>query len=154
MHLLLLLGRIRFLFLSYKEKNKNNDELFIVKKFKREFHLKMSNMQQMRVYDNFSQFSNLHTMLSASDLSQNPERSGLGGACAWTPVLCVLRYALPTSISMSGHMVKMDICVHNMSPGDSGRTRWMMWESIPLILNALCWNWSKWSVIGVTCYFL
>lgn len=66
-------------------------------------------------------------MLSASNLSQNPERSGLGGAGAWAPVLCVLCYALPTSISMSRHMVKMDVCVHNVSPGNSGRIRWMMW---------------------------
>lgn len=81
----------------------------------------------IRFYDNFSHFSHLRTMLSASDLSQNPERSGLGGASAWAPVLCVLSYALSTSISMSGHMVKMDVCVHNVSPGNSGRTRWMMW---------------------------
>lgn len=56
------------------------------------------------------------TVLRACDLSQNPERSGLGGARAWTPVLCVLHYALSTGISVSRHMVKMDVCVHNMFP--------------------------------------
>lgn len=81
-------------------------------------------------------FNQLRTMLSASDLSQNPERSGLGGTSAWAPVLCVLRYALPTSISMSGHMVKMDVCLHDVFPGNSGRTGWMILVNILLILNA------------------
>lgn len=58
-------------------------------------------------------------MLSASDLRQNLEGSRLGGPGAWAPVLCVLRYAFPAGISMGGHMVKMNICVHNMFPGSS-----------------------------------
>lgn len=81
-------------------------------------------------------FSQQRTVLGASDLSQNPERPGLGGAGAWAPVLCVLRYALPAGISMSGHMVKMDVCVHNVFPGSSGRTGWMTSANILLILHA------------------
>lgn len=57
-----------------------------------------------------------HTILSASDLSQNPERSGLGGASTWAPVLGVLHYALSAGISVTGNMVKMDVCIHNMFP--------------------------------------
>lgn len=62
-----------------------------------------------------------HTILSTSDLGQNLEWSGLGGASTGAPVLCVLRYALPASISMTRHMVKMYVSVHNMFPGNSGR---------------------------------
>lgn len=58
-------------------------------------------------------------MLSSSDLSQNLERSGLSSAGAWAPVLCVLHNALPAGISMSGHMVKMDVSVHNVFSGNS-----------------------------------
>lgn len=63
------------------------------------------------------------TVLGACDLGQNPEGSGLGGAGTGTPVLRVLCDALPAGVSMSGHMVKVDVCVHNVSPGNSGRTR-------------------------------
>lgn len=62
------------------------------------------------------------TVLSACDLGQNPEGSGLGGAGPGTPVLCVLSDALPAGIGMSGYVVKMDVCVHNVSPGNSGKT--------------------------------
>lgn len=60
-----------------------------------------------------------YTILSSSDLSQNPERSGLGGASTWAPVLGVLHYALSAGISVTGNMVKMDVCIHNMFPRHS-----------------------------------
>lgn len=62
------------------------------------------------------------TVLGASDLGQNPKGSGLRGAGPGTPVLCVLSDALPAGVGMSGYVVKMDVCVHNVSPGNSGRT--------------------------------
>lgn len=78
-------------------------------------------------------FSQSRTILGAGDLSQDLERSGLGGAGAWAPVLRVLGYALPAGISMSGHMVKMDICVHDVFPGHSGGTGRMTSANILLI---------------------
>lgn len=64
-----------------------------------------------------------HTILGARDLGQNPEGFGLGGAGPRTPVLCVLSDALPAGVGMSGYVVKLDVCVHNVSPGNSGRTQ-------------------------------
>lgn len=57
------------------------------------------------------------TPLGAGDLSQNPEGSGLGGPRAWMPILCVLHYAHSAGISMSGYMVEINFCVHNVLPG-------------------------------------
>lgn len=62
------------------------------------------------------------TLLGARNLGQNPEGSGLGGAGAGTPVLRVLSDALSAGVGMSGYVVKMDVCVHNVSSGNSGGT--------------------------------
>lgn len=59
------------------------------------------------------------TVLSAGDLGQNPKGPGLSIAGPWAPVLRVLGDALPAGVRVRGHVVEMDVGVHDVFSGDS-----------------------------------
>ena len=68
-------------------------------------------------------FSSLTLSFGASDLRQDPEGPGLGGPAPWAPVLRVLHDALPAGVSVGGHVVEVDVCLHHVFPGSPGTTR-------------------------------
>lgn len=78
-----------------------------------------------------------HTVLSASNLSQNPEGSGLGGPGSWAPVLRVLHYPLLAGISMTGHMVELNVRFHNVFPWSTGEGQYKRIHDITKIFAVL-----------------
>lgn len=116
MHLLLLLGRVTLFGLNCKENRVTVDtENHCASS---DFNIARNISLQPQSLSTVCEHFGL-TVLSAGDLGQNPERLGLSGAGSWAPVLRVLGDALPAGVRVSGHVVEVDVSVHDVFPGDS-----------------------------------
>lgn len=54
------------------------------------------------------------TMLSPSDLGQDPKRARLSGASPWMPVFSILNQSLLAGITVSRYVIKLCITLHNV----------------------------------------
>lgn len=55
-------------------------------------------------------------MISASDLGEDAEGAGLGGACAGVPVLGVLNQPLLAGVAVGGRVVELSVGIHDVLP--------------------------------------
>lgn len=67
------------------------------------------------------------TVIGASDLGEDAEGAGLGGACARVPVLGVLNQPLLAGVAVGGRVVELRVGIHDVLPRGAAQGQTQQW---------------------------